>query len=416
VAKLLLFAIMSTEKKAVEQAPQKKNWFRIAMRELIIPVAMAIFVIQFVIQAFQIPSGSMENSLLKLDFLLGLKFTYGSPQPFSDDRFPGYADPEPGDVLIFRYPGEPAYPDYDAERYSHLANLLMLGNYYWDHESDQHGTPSLVHFPDGPKDFIKRCVAQSGQKVAIRDGVLYVDGQKQELPGQGKYEAAMRGNNVRDQLPQVTIPSPGDTLKLENESVMNLYRLKQLMVQENLRKRVEFHLEVWQDSVVQNDFFFHQFYNGRDWVSNFPFSYIQKEVLTGFNPLPRPQGGIKRTVGYDFFDLNRMDLVVQQMDRINRQDTLHNWQLKAYVTIDGKRIDEYVVQAPAYFMMGDNRDNSSDSRYWGYLSYKNVKAKAFIIYFSLDNEDSKLSLNPFTWLRVPFRIRWSRVGRLIHGV
>ena len=53
-------------------------------REVIVPVALALIVIQYVVQAFQIPSGSMENSLLTGDFLLGLKFTYGSPIPFSN--------------------------------------------------------------------------------------------------------------------------------------------------------------------------------------------------------------------------------------------------------------------------------------------------------------------------------------------
>ena len=68
-------------------------------------------------------------------------------------------------------------------------------------------------------------------------------------------------------------------------------------------------------------------------------------------------------------------------------------------------------------MMGDNRDNSADSRYWGLLSRANVKAKAFVIYFSFDNDDTAFSFaNPFNWLRIPFKIRWTRIGKLVHGV
>ena len=95
-------------------------------REIIVPVALALIVIQYVVQAFQIPSGSMENSLLTGDFLLGLKFTYGSPIPFTNQKFPGYALPERGDVVIFRYPGEPEYPDNNPSRYTHMFNALMF--------------------------------------------------------------------------------------------------------------------------------------------------------------------------------------------------------------------------------------------------------------------------------------------------
>jgi signal peptidase I len=67
--------------------------------------------------------------------------------------------------------------------------------------------------------------------------------------------------------------------------------------------------------------------------------------------------------------------------------------------------------------MGDNRDNSADSRYWGFVSTENVKAKAFVIYFSFENSDQKFSFgNPFSWWRIPFKIRWTRLGKIIHMI
>ncbi len=166
----------------MEQTPQKKSakvFLKSFTREVIVPVVLALIVIQYVIQAFQIPSGSMEDSLKTGDFLLGLKFTYGSPIPFSNQKFPGYAEPKHGDVVIFRYPGEPEYPDNNPKRYTHLFNALMLGNYYWDHspEKDQ---PHIVHYGDGPKDYIKRCVAVSGDTVAVHGGKLFLNGKRQD--------------------------------------------------------------------------------------------------------------------------------------------------------------------------------------------------------------------------------------------
>ena len=89
----------------MEKENQPFSWKKFVkglLREIIVPVALALIVIQYVIQAFQIPSGSMEDTLHTGDFLLGLKFTYGSPIPFSNQKFPGYAYPAKGDVVIFR--------------------------------------------------------------------------------------------------------------------------------------------------------------------------------------------------------------------------------------------------------------------------------------------------------------------------
>jgi len=104
-------------------------------------IALVLFLIlrTFILQAFRIPSSSMEDTLLIGDFLFITKFEYGARIPLTDWRLPGFRQPKPGDIIVFKFPG-----------------------------SSGGGEPGA--------DFIKRCVAVEGQTVEMRNKQLYVDG------------------------------------------------------------------------------------------------------------------------------------------------------------------------------------------------------------------------------------------------
>ena len=444
--------------------PVKRFLFGLA-REIILPVALALVVIQYVIQAFQIPSGSMEDSLLVGDFLLGLKFVYGSPVPFSNSKFPALSAPARGDVVIFRYPGDPEYPDYDSKRYTHLANALMLGNFYWD-SNPENGNPHLVHYADGPKDFIKRCVAVSGDTIEIRKGVLYLNGDRQDtLPGHGKYTAAFRTISPRDNLGPLRIPAMGDTLKLDSLPLVDLWRVRSLMVQENPESRIELDLQLTVNGVDGSEFVFEDFkipvesdrgllmqealtrkrsvgmnlHQGDTISGPIPFKLFSTLARTGFWPVLDPHAhydGFTRPVSYTNFEgsqlgdleghvasLNAVQAVDSAVaDSLPSDSTVENaatvpadhYELTRRILVDGNEVHEYVVKEPVYFMMGDNRDNSADSRYWGFVANRNIKAKAFVVYFSFENSDQSFSFsNPISWFTIPFKIRYSRIGKVI---
>lgn len=462
-------------------APQEKKPFSFKsfgkglLREIVVPIFLALIVIQYVIQAFQIPSGSMEDSLKTGDFLLGLKFTYGSPVPFSNKKFPGLTLPEAGDVVIFRYPGEPEYPEGNPERYTHLFNALMFGNYYWDH-SPVNGQPHLVHFPDGPKDYIKRCVAVSGDTVAVHQGRLFVNGKKQEvLPGKGKYTAYHRTKSPRDERAEFVIPSVGDTLYVDSLSLEMAWWLRSLIAQENPDEAVELELSLLKDGVEVNNHVFEDFKipleNDRrllidevyrrnrmilqnatqgDTISApVPFNYIRELTRMAYLPLidPVEKFGMIRKVSYTGFDGSLLQDLEGNVNLLNAEDVVAEnandsasvdstvvdsaavsastdssvavakpkFEIRRKMTLGGKALDYYVVKTPQFFMMGDNRDNSLDSRYWGLVSLRNIKAKAFVIYFSFENDDESFALGkPYTWWRLPLKIRWSRLGKMIH--
>lgn len=445
-----------------------KGFLKGLMREIVVPIVLALVVIQYVIQAFQIPSGSMEDTLKTGDFLLGLKFTYGSPIPFSNQKFPTITDPKVGDVVIFRYPGEPEYPDGNPHRYTHLFNALMLGNFYWDHEPEE-GQPHLIHYGDGPKDYIKRCVAVSGDTVAVHGGRLYVNGVRQDtIPGRGKWTSPVRTMSPRDEREAFVVPSAGDTLYVDSLSLDKLWWLRSLIAQENPDDSVKLDLSLLKDGVETNNYDFENFRipveNDRglsinelfrrnrmvlqqrltqgDTVSGvMSFAFFKEMARICYLPMldPHAKGGFTRQVSYMGFEGSMLKDLEDNVNALNTLSDSRNesvqdssseviadsaviektsgpvFDIRKNLTKDGQKLDYYVVQTPQYFMMGDNRDNSADSRYWGYVSLRNMRAKAFVIYFSFENDDGSFALsNPFTWWRLPFKIRWSRIGKIIH--
>jgi len=218
-----------------------------------------------------------------------------------------------------------------------------------------------------------------------------------------------------------------------------------LAIQENPGKKVELVLDLWRDSIVDNEYFLpylnadasnrnHQaalYYLGVpifrkssgsvDYLhaEQVPFQRIRDIARMGFiragNFMPpemRKHGGRREEVN-EYYMGNYLEVAAMNL-KDQAATSGQNLRIRASLSIDGVKSSKYTVQKPCYFMMGDNRDNSSDSRYFGLLSRNNVKAKAFIIYFSFENENSSFRLgNPFTWYSIPFKIRWTRLGKLI---
>jgi signal peptidase I len=130
--------------------PQRPSFGRTVWeytKSLGIALVLAFVIKTSIVEAYKIPSGSMEDTLLVGDFLLANKFVYGSRVPLLNIRLPEIREPEPGDVVIFKFPRDPSV------------------------------------------NYIKRCVAVGGQTVEIRNKDLYVDGKLVPLPPTGKFTA-----------------------------------------------------------------------------------------------------------------------------------------------------------------------------------------------------------------------------------
>jgi signal peptidase I len=142
------------------------------IKALLIAIVLTLIVKISIVEAYKIPSASMEDTLLVGDFLVANKFVYGARLPFLGVRLPAIRDPRPGDVVIFRWPG------------------------------------------DRTTNYIKRCVAIGGQTVEVKDKVLYVDGHKFPEPVHMKFTDPIQprpspDQNSRDNWGPYTVPADG---------------------------------------------------------------------------------------------------------------------------------------------------------------------------------------------------------------
>ena len=142
-----------------KEAPQKSK-FREYVEIVVTAVVLALIVRALIVQSYHIPSESMEDTLLKGDFLFASKFIYGARVPMTDYRLPAFTDPKPGDIIIFKYPR------------------------------------------DGKTDYIKRCIAIEGQTVEVRGKILKVDGVVMDE----KYTKHIRGGRGLSTYGPRTVP------------------------------------------------------------------------------------------------------------------------------------------------------------------------------------------------------------------
>ncbi len=145
-------------------------------KSLGIALIMALMIKTSVVEAYKIPSSSMEETLLVGDFLLANKFIYGMrlPIPFVDIKLPALADPAPGEIVIFKFPKDPT------------------------------------------QNYIKRCIAVEGQRVKIVDKQVYVDGKALPMPAHGQFldnrilpyvkQRDPWGSQIRDNMPEEIVP------------------------------------------------------------------------------------------------------------------------------------------------------------------------------------------------------------------
>ena len=344
----------------------------------------------FLFQAFKIPSSSMERTLYTGDHLFVSKLTYGPriPEtpltiPFTHNtifgkesystliqnkyrRLKGFREVRRGDCVVFGFPnGDTVLRNAPAEDY--YALVRMLGR-----ETVQ-GLGEIVVRPTDKKDhYVKRCVALPGDTLEVRDGLVWVNGRQQETyPGiQLSYCVRTSGQRINSKILEDIGLNPSEQFfdpMLPGYPVMLLTAgmLDEVKALSNV-------VEVT-DNLDRNP--------EACSLEMFPFTPDSGWTRDYYGPLWIPSKG--STVKLTEENLPLYERIISVYEKSDLQEALRN--------------GEYTFKQDYYFMMGDNRHNSLDSRYWGFVPEDHIVGKPVVIWLSTDKSQ-----------KFPKNIRWDR--------
>lgn len=393
-----------------------KNYQKSSFREWIdagvFAIVAATIIRTFVFEAYVIPTGSMEKTLLVNDFLFVNKTSYGQRMPNTPLSFPFvhhtlpffsgksylewikipytriFSQPvERNDVMVFNYPvGDTVIGEYQSEinYYDYLRAYEARGGTRAQLLAERDDI--LVRPVDKRENFIKRCVGIPGDTLRIIDGNLFVNNVLGEEPPHAEtyYLVTTNGNGTfTDEFIRETLqidtedPEQRDFMQLSGD--LKTWRIN--MTDEQAKKVKS--LPFVGDSGIVRDL------NTAGFGNTFPYDTIHyKWSEDNFGPIWVPSKGATIELTKSNIALYRRIIEVYERNRFEEND--------GSFIINGKPAERYTFQMNYYWLMGDNRHNSQDSRFWGFVPEDHVVGKASLIWFS--------------WHNGP---RWSRIFRLI---
>jgi signal peptidase I len=365
------------EKKKKKEKSEIKSWFN----AILFAVVAATILRTFLIEAYTIPTSSMEKSLLIGDFLFVSKVSYGPRVPMTPIAFPLVHHTLPFTKKT------PAYLKWIQLNYYRMKGLgdverndCVVFNYPAD---------DALH-PERPIDkkenYIKRCVGIPGDVIEIKNTDLYVNGEPQtiteKMRNQFRYFVKTDGtlfsertlNKYNIYEGQILSRNGDYELMLNDESLAAIKRFTYL-------KKVE---KIVIDKGIK--------VNSPELI--FPEDNFNWN-LDNFGPIKIPQAGTQVEIDTKNIELYRRIIETYENNKLEIID--------GEIYINDNLASTYTFKMDYYWMMGDNRHNSLDSRYWGFVPEDHVVGKALFIWMSWDK--NKKGIN---------KIRWSRLFNAVH--
>ena len=416
-----------------------KTWFGEWISAILFAIIAATLVHSYFIQPYIIPTGSLEKTLLIGDFLFVSKFHYGARTPTSAVSFPMVHDTIP--IIKKRsYLKKPQLPYFRIPGFQDVKrNDIVVFSWPADTVRKFFVREKGVQKPiDKKSNYVKRCVGTPGDSLEIINGFVHINGEKSILPDRAKTQYTHYGYNSKgvssrkllnagykdftrkyriENITQerynalqpyilgrlsddinnfiVITPSAGIPPKVLGELRLSTKEL--LDAKKNLTLTIAEAKEILNtgivDSIVQK-----VTRTKRANTNFFPNAIPYNWNEDNFGPILIPKAGMTVEINERTLPLYKKIIREYEKNELTKEG--------ASIFINGKETTSYTFQQDYYWMMGDNRHRSEDSRYWGYVPEDHVVGKPVLVWFSIEGINDGIK----NW-----RIRWDRIMTTVGG-
>ena len=403
---------------------------------LVFALVAVYFINLFFFQNYVIPSSSLEKSLLTGDYLFVSKVSYGPriPQtpltmPLTQHTLPvvdcksyiewphwdyrrvkGLGKVELNDIVVFNYPAgdtlcsAPQYQSFDfygmcysigyqlypqrpnpdslsaTERIKYFNTIYAAGREELQRNPAEYG--EIITRPtDRRENYVKRCVGLPGQTIQIKNRIVYLDGKANKEPDEVQYSYYVK---LRQRIPEEMLKDLGisseDLLSLNSAGYMPLTKraVAMLSQRDDLVESIEINTDA-------SDLNIYPLNGNKHWTCD------------NYGPVWIPAKGESISLTLDNIAIYERPIRVYENNDLQIRD--------GRIFINGKQADSYTFKMDYYWMMGDNRHNSADSRYWGFVPEDHIVGKPIFIWWSSDPDRSGFG-----------GIRWNRLFRFVDNI
>ena len=389
---------------------------------IIFALVAVYFINIFIFQNYKIPTPSLEKTLLVGDYLCVSKVNYGPRVPNTPLAFPlthhtlpifntqsysnwphwdyrrlkGFESVKRDDIVVFNFPaGDTVSFNYQSMDYYDLVNQVG-----WDRVNhDKRTFGNIIYRPvDRRENYVKRCIGLPDDSLLIVNNQVYINGKELPMPKkvQFNYYVETTGNFFTEkQFRKLGVSRDDQRLLNREANATPLFNFLGIEENETGNYNPVYILPLTQEAVT--------FLQNSKWAKSiqiqsdafggetYPYGYHTDWTRDNFGPIWIPKKG--ETIALDEHNLALYErCIVNYEGNTLRKDG-------ANIYINGAPANCYTFKFDYYFMMGDNRHNSLDSRYWGFVPEDHVVGKPLLVWLSIDKDRS--------WL--DGKIRWNRI-------